>query len=189
MFFGVCDENGDLYTTVQADSLAEVVAEIPESWTAEEMPEPQIGRVTRTGTYLTEDGVESGTVVTAPQDEAAYADKMMGLIHEDMAGGLIPRDVGSFSGLHDYCDANMYTLEVIPEEIVLNYNDEGDNALVNAVLDECDRRLAREAVALGTGEQCSCGRLARFNGGSAARGHFVHIDDGSHVCDPCQFCR
>ena len=40
MFFGVCDENGDLYTTVEAGSLAEVVAEIPESWTAEQVPAP-----------------------------------------------------------------------------------------------------------------------------------------------------
>jgi len=125
----------------------------------------------------------SGNTVTG------YADKIMALVHRDMADGLMPRDVGSFSGLHDYCDANMYALDVIPEEIVLNFEDEDTTALVNAVLDECDRRLAVEAVALGTGEQCKCGRLSRFNGGSAARGHVVHIDDGSHVCDPCQFCR
>ena len=40
MIIGICDENGDLYTTVQAGSLAEVIAEIPESWTAEQVPAP-----------------------------------------------------------------------------------------------------------------------------------------------------
>ncbi len=52
-----------------------------------------------------------------------------------------------------------------------------------------DRRLAAEAVALGTGDRCRCGRLVRFNGG-AGRGHWVHLDgDRSHQCDPCPFCR
>lgn len=121
------------------------------------------------------------------QQVSEYADKIMAEIHSDMGqpfpwGKQIPRDVGSFSGVHDYCDANCY-LELIPGDI----SSEAWSELANAVLGECDRRLAAEAVELGTGEKCSCGRLARFNGGHG-HGHWVHLDDGSHQCQPCQFC-
>ena len=117
-----------------------------------------------------------------------YADQIMAEIHSDMEqpfpwGKQIPRDVGSFSNVHGYCDANCY-LEAIPGDI----SSEAWSELANAVLDECDRRLAAEAVALGTGEKCSCGRQSRFNGGHG-RGHWVHLDDGTHQCQPCQFCR
>ena len=118
-----------------------------------------------------------------------YADRIMSEIHDDMAGPFpwgkqIPRDVGSFSNVHDYCDANGY-LDAIPGDI----SSDAWNDLANAVLDECDRRLASEALALDSGERCRYGRLARFNGGSRGRGHWIHLDDGSHQCEPCQFCK
>ena len=119
-----------------------------------------------------------------------YADEIMREIHADMGrpfpwGKQIPRDVGSFSNVHDYCDANGYPLDAIPGDI----NSDAWSDLTNAVLDECDRRLAAEALALDSGERCPCGRLARFNGGSRGRGHWIHLDDGSHQCEPCQFCK
>jgi hypothetical protein len=81
-----------------------------------------------------------------------YADKIMAEIHGDMQkpfpwGKQIPRDVGSFSALHDYCDANEYVLEAMGQ-LALNFNSDGDNALVNAVMDEVDSRLRAEAMQL-----------------------------------------
>ena len=120
-----------------------------------------------------------------------YADKIMTKIHEDMNqpfpwGKQIPRDVGSFSELHDYCDANCYLLDLIPQGE--NGMDDTWTELVNAVSAEVDKRLAAEAVALGTGQQCGeCGRLTRFNGGHG-HGHWIHLDDGTHQCWACQFC-
>lgn len=32
----------------------------------------------------------------------------MALIREDIAAGIVPREVGSFTDLHDYLDANEY---------------------------------------------------------------------------------
>jgi hypothetical protein len=123
--------------------------------------------------------------VTAMKSVSQYADEIMTSVHEDMASGIMPRDVGSFSEMHDHTDANMYLAEVYPEYT----GSDADNDLLNAVSDEVDRRLAREALALNTGQRCTCGRLARFNGGAVGRGHWVHIDDGSHKCEPCQFCK
>ena len=120
-----------------------------------------------------------------------YADKIMTKIHEDMNqpfpwGKQIPRDVGSFSELHDYCDANCYLLDLIPQGE--NGMDDTWTELVNKVSAEVDSRLAAEAVALGTGQQCGeCGRLTRFNGGHG-HGHWIHLDDGTHQCWACQFC-
>jgi hypothetical protein len=111
-----------------------------------------------------------------------YADVIMAEIHGDMVAGTVPRDVGTFSGLHDHVDANEYLIDNLPGA-------GGDLDLSNAVADEVDRRLAAEALELGTGDTCECGRLVRFNGGSRARGHVVHLDDGSHQCRPCRFCR
>lgn len=87
-------------------------------------------------------------VTTLTADE--YADKIMALIHEDMRqpfpwGKQIPRDVGSFSALHDYCDANDYVLETMGS-IALNFDNDVDCELVNAVETEVDKRLAAEAA-------------------------------------------
>jgi hypothetical protein len=149
----------------------------------------------------------------------------MAEIHNDMRepfpwGKQIPRDVGSFGNVHDYCDANGY-LDVIPDglpacdcdmsarvagfynpaELVPDHTagcavrseayeqaQEAHNDTCNAVLDECDRRLAAEALALDSGERCECGRLARFNSGHGG-GHWTHLDDGTHQCEPCRFCQ
>jgi hypothetical protein len=148
---------------------------------------------------------------------SAYADAIMTEIHHDMETGFpwgkhLPRDVGSFSHLHDYCDANEYLLNAVPEpaqgcdcpfdypavpehtaECAVNTRayaaaQDAHHDLMNAVADEVDRRLAAEALALGTGDTCKCGRLVRFNGGHG-HGHWIHLDDGSHQCAPCQFCR
>lgn len=48
-----------------------------------------------------------------------WADQIMAMIREDMKapfpwGKQIPRDVASFSELHDYCDANTYALTAVP---------------------------------------------------------------------------
>ncbi len=48
-----------------------------------------------------------------------YADAIMAEIRSDMKqpfpwGKQIPRDVASFSELHDYCDANDYALTAVP---------------------------------------------------------------------------
>jgi hypothetical protein len=114
-----------------------------------------------------------------------YADEIMAQVHADAErsfpwGKTIPADVGSFSELHEYCDANCYLLDAVPQG-TLDWD--VYMALCNAVSDEVDRRLAAEAIALDTGQRCPCGRLARFNSG-----HVVHIDDRSHQCEPCDFC-
>lgn len=51
------------------------------------------------------------------------ADKIMTEIRDDMKtpfpwGKQIPRDVASFSELHDYCDANDYLIDAMPMEDV-----------------------------------------------------------------------
>lgn len=115
----------------------------------------------------------------------AYTYRIMRQIHDDMRhpfpwGKQIPRDVGSFSGLHDYCDANEYLIDAVPKNKML---DDEWVKLLNDVSDAVDRKLASEAIALDTGERCECGRLVRFNSG-----HVVHIDNRSHACKPCGFC-
>ena len=113
-----------------------------------------------------------------------HADAIMVQIHEDMErpfpwGKQIPRDVGSFSCLHDYVDANGYLIDALAAESAIT------DELWNEVADLVDRRLAAEALALGTGERCPCGRLARF-----ANGHVLAPRvTVTHVCSPCQFCK
>lgn len=92
-----------------------------------------------------------------------YADKIMVMIRADIASGMVPADVGSFSELHDYCDANGYALQAMPEDIVLSFSDEGCSALVNAVLDECDRRIRAGEL-----RGCGCPECQRL--GQSARG-------------------
>jgi len=148
-----------------------------------------------------------------------YAGEIMIEIHDTMSsdwrnskGERMPADVGSFSGLHDYCDANMYLLDGIPYEPAScdcdaqtrlhdGFGSDHEDGcavyvawnaymeLCNEVSDEIDRRLRAEALALNTGERCKCGRLVRFNSSNDGSGHHVaHIDDLSHACEPCDFC-
>jgi hypothetical protein len=77
-----------------------------------------------------------------------YADAIMGEIHDDMRAGTIPRDVGTFSGLHDHVDANQYLIDSLPDA-------GGDLDLSNAVADEVDRRLTAEAQAIADQEMPS----------------------------------
>jgi hypothetical protein len=87
---------------------------------------------------------------------AGYVTRIVAEIHGDMRqpfpwGKQIPRDVGSFSALHDYCDANEYILQVMGDAKALDFSEEG-SALVNAVLEEVDDRLAAEAASIRRGE-------------------------------------
>lgn len=149
-----------------------------------------------------------------------YADEIMAAIHEDMEnphfrnskGERMPRDVGTFSELHDYTDANMYLIDFIPyagpdcicewqkdaetggwiggQAPNCKYHDAWDKYMefTNLVSDEVDYRLREEAIVLNTGDRCKCGMLVRFQGGNPGNGHWVHLPDQSHQCDPCYFC-
>jgi hypothetical protein len=94
-----------------------------------------------------------------------YADIILAEIHHDMNtpfpwGGTIPRDVGSFSRLHDFVDANMYVADAVDADWEADHPgvdpyDEDDSIrrsgdqqyadLVNEVTGIVDRRLAAEA--------------------------------------------
>ena len=79
-----------------------------------------------------------------------YADEIMIEIERDMTigfewGGKLPRDVGSFTALHDHCDANDYIRDAMGD-IALDFDSEASGALVNAVTDEVDKRLAAMAA-------------------------------------------
>lgn len=70
------------------------------------------------------------------------ADLIMAAVHEDMQqpfpwGKQIPRDVGSFSALHDYCDANDYLLEYIPWGNLPECNCDWNRNLLKYHADEC----------------------------------------------------
>lgn len=70
-----------------------------------------------------------------------YADRIMALIAGDVAAGLVPRGVGSFSRLHDHVDANDYLIEAkVPWSTDPGAGEDGSE-LVNAVTDEVDRRI------------------------------------------------
>lgn len=122
-----------------------------------------------------------------PAEVKRYADLIMADIHDDIARGMvnshgvtIPKYPGSFSAMHEYTDANMYVLDHMGD-IALAFDDEANNALVNAVTDECDRRLlaeykeACEQVGQESGEDfaanCICAR-------GAAHFHAIWPDRG-----------
>jgi hypothetical protein len=86
-----------------------------------------------------------------------YAHRIMAEIHKDLTedfpwGAKLPRDVGSFSALHDYCDANMYLLVAVDEVDTYEAETETEEhyALVNAIMAEVDKRLADEAKNVAT---------------------------------------
>jgi hypothetical protein len=89
-------------------------------------------------------------------DVTRWAGVLMAEIHNDMRepfpwGKQIPRNVGSFSLLHDYCDANML-LDADPAlmDLATSGSDDG-MTVVNAVLDEVNARLAAEAKQISDG--------------------------------------
>jgi hypothetical protein len=89
-----------------------------------------------------------------------YADAIMKCITDDMLkpfpwGKQIPWDVGSFSAVHEYCDANEYVIDVMGA-VALNFSDEGDNAIVNTVLDEVSERLEKMATNRDKAVACTC---------------------------------
>ena len=85
------------------------------------------------------------------QTVAEYADEIMRMIEHDMTEGFewgekLPRDVGSFTALHNHCDANDYVAEAMGR-IALDFDSEESGTLVNAVTDEVDKRLREMAAA------------------------------------------
>lgn len=73
-----------------------------------------------------------------------YADEIMQMIDEDIEAGTVPGSVRSFADLHDYVDANDYTLtaDVPWGGDIATADDPAGVNLVNAVTDEVTRRLA-----------------------------------------------
>jgi hypothetical protein len=73
-----------------------------------------------------------------------WADEVMAQIRDDMDEGVVPRTVREFRDLHDYVDANEYTLNIgVPwGSDVAADDDPAGVALVTAVEDEVNRRLA-----------------------------------------------
>jgi hypothetical protein len=75
-----------------------------------------------------------------------YADRIMAMIREDMErpfpwGRQIPRDVASFSELHEYCDANDYLTQAkVPWGADPGAGEDGVE-MVNVVCAEVARRL------------------------------------------------
>lgn len=75
-----------------------------------------------------------------------HADWIMNEIRKDQASGQVPRDVHSFSQLHDYVDANDYLMQASEQILLAGDEDPGpepynQDAHLNAVADEVDRRL------------------------------------------------
>lgn len=65
----------------------------------------------------------------------AYADGAMADIAADIAAGVVPASVATFTDLHDYVDANEYVAGVPTSD---------GYGLVNAVTAEINRRLAKQ---------------------------------------------
>jgi hypothetical protein len=124
--------------------------------------------------YLTDrmDPADHAALVAPSGDPEVnrFAGLIMEAIHADMAAGLVPPDVGSFTALQDHRDANMYVIQLVDHpapdctcktpptstddvhEDECATRDEGGSAerwadLDNAVMDEVSRRLAVEAAA------------------------------------------
>lgn len=71
-------------------------------------------------------------------DVQRYADAVIAMIREDVATGLLPAAVASFSGMHDHVDANQY----VHDAGVPWGDDDGTYNTANAVTEEVDRHLA-----------------------------------------------
>lgn len=75
----------------------------------------------------------------------SYADKIMAMVGSDIAAGIVPAAVASFSALHDYVDANEYVLQAMPG-IADDFASESAAELCNAVTGEVDRRLSERSA-------------------------------------------
>jgi hypothetical protein len=53
-------------------------------------------------------------MMTTYQPVETARDRVLDLIRDDVAAGLVPWDVPDFSALHDFVDANEYLIEVLP---------------------------------------------------------------------------
>ncbi len=85
----------------------------------------------------------------APPDPAlasGYADIVLGLSAEDTQAGRVPAWVFTFSGLHDWTDANMYLIDAIPQGAMpaAQWTD-----LTIAVEDEVNTRMVAAELARG----------------------------------------
>lgn len=67
------------------------------------------------------------------------------LIAEDVDAGIVPWDVRDFSALHDYVDANCYSLEIVGYYIDETDNDQNYD-LINAVQDRVNEMLCGHKV-------------------------------------------
>jgi hypothetical protein len=80
-----------------------------------------------------------------------YATRVLAMIHADMDSphteGFkdIPRDVGSFSALHDYRDANMWVLDAMGDLGLPGEDDDTGHDLVNNVIERVHQMLVQEA--------------------------------------------
>lgn len=52
-------------------------------------------------------------ILDAVAEESAQ--RVLGMIAEDVSAGIIPWDVPDFSALHDFVDANLYLIELVGE--------------------------------------------------------------------------
>jgi hypothetical protein len=70
-----------------------------------------------------------------------YAERIMAMIREDAERSQVPRDVASFTALHDYLDANEYLIQAeVPWGTDPGAGKDGSE-MVNVVCDEVSRRL------------------------------------------------
>lgn len=71
--------------------------------------------------------------VTEAEVVAYFADHVMDAVRGDVSRGYVPRDVASWTELHNHVDANQYSEAADLDSL--------SGALVNAVDAECDRRI------------------------------------------------
>jgi hypothetical protein len=77
---------------------------------------------------------------------SSYADRIMVMIREDVErpfphGKRVPRDIASFTALHDYLDANDYLIQAdVPWGTGPGAGEDGAE-MINAVCAEVSRRL------------------------------------------------
>lgn len=112
--------------------------------------------------------------VTAITEIRQWTDNIMKEIHSDMMqpfpwGKQIPWDVGVFNKLHDYCDANTYLLDFIPQD---NLSWDDYTEICDLISDMISGRLAGEAYWLHTCPTCyqDLEAIGPFDGTEASSG-------------------
>jgi hypothetical protein len=71
---------------------------------------------------------------------ATYADRIMAMVHEDMASGTVPRTVRLFTDLHSYVDANDYLTQAGMDAAA---DDEAAMSMISAVCEVVSARLSQ----------------------------------------------